>query len=286
MASNAVIENGKVMNAGFTTESTFATEDANAKTKEVKASSGMDKNAFMKILVAQMKYQDPMQPTSNTEYISQYAQFSQVESLSNISNTMELQRASQLVGQYVTIDNSAVGGEGAEVNGMVDSVNYSGSKVYLTVNGQTYDLENLKSVDDGRYTDAKTIVQQIKNEVDKFGYIEDIQEADADKINAVYKKYENLTDYQRKFLDANYETIIKNYKAQLDDVVAIAEAKREFDANVAKGQEGLIEVDETPHPSPAVTPSPQGEGTDTSGDPDLTDEAIVNVVPESGDDDT
>ena len=54
--------------------------------KNTKKASGntLDKEAFLQLLVAQMKYQDPLQPTSNTEYISQYATFSQVEQMQNM----------------------------------------------------------------------------------------------------------------------------------------------------------------------------------------------------------
>ena len=55
--------------------------------------NGMDKDAFLQLLVAQMQYQDPLEPTSNTEYISQYAQFSQVEQMQNMASTTELARA-------------------------------------------------------------------------------------------------------------------------------------------------------------------------------------------------
>ena len=48
------------------------------------SSGGMDKEAFLQLLVAQMRYQDPLEPTSNTEFVSQYAQFSQVEQLQNM----------------------------------------------------------------------------------------------------------------------------------------------------------------------------------------------------------
>ena len=72
---NAIIKNGEVINAK--SESTQKTTP-----------NGYDKDAFMQILVAQMKYQDPMEPTSNTEYINQYATFTQVEQLSNMANSM------------------------------------------------------------------------------------------------------------------------------------------------------------------------------------------------------
>ncbi len=59
-----------------------------AKTQEEtkKANSSLDKDAFLQLLVAQMKYQDPLQPTSNTEYISQLATFSELEEMQNLTS--------------------------------------------------------------------------------------------------------------------------------------------------------------------------------------------------------
>ena len=54
-------------------------------TKTTASGNSMDKEAFLQLLVAQMKYQDPLQPTSNTEYISQYATFSELEQMQNMS---------------------------------------------------------------------------------------------------------------------------------------------------------------------------------------------------------
>ena len=88
MALVAPVENGKIVETASQT----------SVSKAAKSSSGMDKEAFLQLLVAQMKYQDPLEPTSNTEYIAQYAQFSQVEQMQNMSNSMDLQRASSLVG--------------------------------------------------------------------------------------------------------------------------------------------------------------------------------------------
>ena len=70
---------------GVITNQTTATE----KEQEAKKAGGsLDKDAFLQLLVAQMKYQDPLEPTSNTEYISQLATFSSLEEMQNLNSTM------------------------------------------------------------------------------------------------------------------------------------------------------------------------------------------------------
>ena len=82
-------------------ESNSAASLANSKKKT--GNDSLDKDAFLQLLVAQMKYQDPLEPTSNTEYISQYATFSELEQMQNMSASMDLFRASSLVGQTVLL---------------------------------------------------------------------------------------------------------------------------------------------------------------------------------------
>ena len=261
MATNAIIENGKLMNAGFEKASAVAKEDTSPKDKDKKA-SGMDKNAFMKILVAQMKYQDPMQPTSNTEYIAQYAQFSQVEALDNMSKSMEQQRASQLVGQFVTLDNSSVGGEGATVSGMVDYVTYSGSKVYLNIEGNAYNADTLISVDSLEYKNAQEIVKGLEKRIEKLPFIDQMEYNDTNEVYEIYKVLQNMTDYEKKYLGSGIETAIMNYKLKADDVVDIFKANKEREDLL---NQGVV---------PAIADKPVGG----DADPEVTDEMINALV--------
>lgn len=46
-----------------------------------------------------MQYQDPLEPSSNTEWVSQMSSFSQIESLQTVSDSISEQGASNLVGK-------------------------------------------------------------------------------------------------------------------------------------------------------------------------------------------
>ena len=112
MALVAPVENGKIAE----------TAPHTSVSKAAKSSSGMDKEAFLQRLLAQMKYQDPLEPTSNTEYIAQYATFSEVEQIQNMSKSMDLSRASSLVGQTVQITSTDDNGKETTKMGIEDNV--------------------------------------------------------------------------------------------------------------------------------------------------------------------
>ena len=58
-----------------------------------------------------MQYQDPLEPTSNTEYVAQLATFSQMEATLGMQSTIESSNANALVGKYVIIKTTSSTGE-------------------------------------------------------------------------------------------------------------------------------------------------------------------------------
>ena len=85
----------------------------------------MDKDTFLKLLVAQMRYQDPSNPTDPTQFMSQTAAFSQVEKLDQLvtqnASIVALQKtmnAGVIVGHTVTYTDDS----GASQTGAVTSV--------------------------------------------------------------------------------------------------------------------------------------------------------------------
>lgn len=208
---SAIIKDGKVTNLDSSTTSSTNSMP-----------SGYDKDAFMKILVAQMKYQDPLEPTSNTEYISQYATFTQVEQLSNMANSMSLSRASELVGKTVVISQrSSDTGQVSEVMGTVDYVTYSGNKAYLNINGTNYNIDDVTQVFDSDYTNAMEVAEDFQKAIDKLPSNLDFvnEEEHGLTIDTMYKFYmEEMDEKAKKMMDPTYVTSLKQYVARIDEI--------------------------------------------------------------------
>lgn len=206
---SAVIKNGEVTNL-----------ENNKKATEAK--TGYDKDSFLQILVAQMKYQDPMEPTSNTEYISQYATFTQVEQLNNMANSMSLSRASELVGKTVKVtQTNADTGKSSEIIGTVDYVTYSGNKAYLSINGTAYNVDDVTEVYDADFTAAQDQVKDFQEAIDKLPRSLDFvnEQEHGLTIDTMYKFYmEEMDDKARKMMDPNYVTSLQQYVNRIDDI--------------------------------------------------------------------
>jgi flagellar basal-body rod modification protein FlgD len=112
--------------------------------KDDRPTHELDKDAFLKLLVAQLKYQDPLNPASGTEFIAQTAQFTQVEKLEDLATTERKLLTNQLnlaagtlVGKTVTYtgeDGNAASGvvTGARLNTDKPSVRVGDTDVPLT----------------------------------------------------------------------------------------------------------------------------------------------------------
>lgn len=214
------VENGKFV------ESNSAASLAEAR-KNAQASNTLDKDAFLQLLVAQMKYQDPLEPTSNTEYISQYATFSELEQMQNMSASMDLFRASSLVGETVLLKVRDSQGRETTVQGNVDYVVYEKNKAYLSVNGDLYSMDDLDTVADPTYLEAYKLGADFLNILNKLPDISNLTIADREKVEKLGKMYDDMNDYQKSFLSDEQVDKMKKYVAKMKDLVAIAEADKE-----------------------------------------------------------
>ena len=102
---------------------------------------------FLQLLCAEMQYQDPLEPTSNTDYVAQMATFSQLEATLSLTETQENANASNLVGKQVILKvTSETTGQTSYVDGRVDYVLYENGEVFLSVNDQLYPASALDTV--------------------------------------------------------------------------------------------------------------------------------------------
>jgi flagellar basal-body rod modification protein FlgD len=210
----ALVQDGQIVNTNTTTKEKAVTQSD---------SSGMDKESFLQLLVAQMKYQDPLEPQSNTEYVSQFAQFSQVEQIQNMASNMSLQRASSLVGQEVYMNTKDANGNSTMVRGKVDYVVYQGGDAFLAINENLYPLEDLNTVADGDYTIAYDMALDLVESINKLPALNRIDLSYEERITTLKELYDSMSSYQKSFVADEKKTALDSYVDRIAELNKIKE---------------------------------------------------------------
>ena len=124
-----------------------ATQQTNSSNSTNNSSSGtsgssqsmLDPQAFLQLLVAQLQYQDPSNPTDTSTFMNQTAMLSQVQTMNSMGSTLtslasaqQAQTATGMIGKQVTY----LDANGLRVSGEVSSAQLLSSGATLTV-GQT-----------------------------------------------------------------------------------------------------------------------------------------------------
>lgn len=118
-----------------------------------------DKEMFLQLLVAQMRYQDPMNPTDSSQFLAQSAQFTALEKMQDVADqtakvfsTQLAFGASALVGKQV----SWVDTEGVTQSGTVNGVTFGVEGPVLRAGDATFPITSLLSVNDGSSSTSTT----------------------------------------------------------------------------------------------------------------------------------
>jgi flagellar basal-body rod modification protein FlgD len=93
----------------------------------------LGKDQFLKLFVAQLQHQDPMNPMQDQDFMGQMASFSTLEQVTNMAKASELSQSVGLLGRTVTWTDSA----NVSQTGVVEKVNQKDGKTVLTINGTT-----------------------------------------------------------------------------------------------------------------------------------------------------
>jgi flagellar basal-body rod modification protein FlgD len=109
----------------------------------------LGQDAFLKLLVAEMQHQDPMQPTDSAQMMAQLAQFSSVEQLNKVASSITSMQSSQtfsgavaLLGKSVTYTKD----DGSTATGTVGAVTANGGSPVLQVGSDSVSLANVTEV--------------------------------------------------------------------------------------------------------------------------------------------
>lgn len=191
MALIASVENGKIV-------------DNTSSTTETKSTNDLGYDEFLQLLCAEMQYQDPLEPTSNTEYVAQLATFSQMESMLNMQNTMEANSANSLVGKYVIVKStSSTTGETTAEAGFVDYVQYENNTPYLSINGKLYSYADVYEVADTDYMEAVALGEAFTSSVNKLPDVSKLTLAYQEDVENLATVYESLTSYQKSYISSD-----------------------------------------------------------------------------------
>ena len=102
------------------------------------SSQAIDKNTFLKLMMVQMKNQDPLNPSDPTSYIGELSQLTTLEQTTNLASSAAQSASEQkttaalsLLGHNVTYTDAS----GMQVTGTVQKVQFTGSGPTLTVDG-------------------------------------------------------------------------------------------------------------------------------------------------------
>ncbi|WP_027727712.1 flagellar hook assembly protein FlgD [Treponema sp. C6A8] len=112
-----------------------------------KTSNELGKDDFLKLLITQLSNQDPTSPMEDTQFISQMAQFSSLEQMTNMSTSfskmadfLNSQEAAGTLGKTVELD---IGD--TTVQGIVEGAT-RGENPQVMVNGMYYSMDKIKAI--------------------------------------------------------------------------------------------------------------------------------------------
>ena len=202
----------------------FQTENASSASlrnaKEEKGKSSVDSEAFLQLLVAEMQNQDPLEPTSNTEWVSQYATFTQVSEIQSIGDSMSSVQPQGLVGKNVIMRVTDSTGTTDYIQGMVERIGYEDKKAYLYIDGNPYSIDDLDTVVSDEYMKAQEKVDQIRDLIKKLPSMQNLTISDQDTVLQLGEILTNMSDYEKSFVEQEAIDEINKYGERMLAIVS------------------------------------------------------------------
>ena len=195
-----------------------------SQTQANKDNSALGKDAFLQLLVTQMKYQDPMEPSDNSQYVEQLSNFTQVETLSSVQDEVEQMSAKTLVGKYVSITDED---NGIVYEGKVDYVTTQSGTMYVSVDGVLHKVSEVTSIADSNYFEETTLAQNVETLINNLPTAGKLTLSDADSVHNVAEAYDSLSTTAKQYVSQTAVDKLTELAVKLNGLIA---AQNEIDA--------------------------------------------------------
>jgi flagellar basal-body rod modification protein FlgD len=211
------------------------TDSSSSSDEAVGTDLGYDQ--FLQLLCAEMQYQDPLEPTTNTEYVAQLATFSQLEATLSMQETQQNTFAGDLVGKEVILSTEDATGNSKTVTGRVDYVMYQNGDVMLSVNGGLYSLDTLDTVADSEYYDAATLANTFSSMVATLPDTNNLTTAYQGAVEEVRALYDDMTDYQKQFVSDDDLATLRKVEERMEELENLQKALASVTDSLNDGEE-------------------------------------------------
>src|SRR5437867_2119361 len=128
----------------------IATDTSNAPGSTRTPVRTLNQDDFLRLVMAQLTNQDPLNPQKDTEFIAQMTQFSALEQsksmqqdIAKLQTDQQFMQANAVLGRVVTLQDD----QGALIRGTVNAIQVEEGTPHLVVNGQSYGLSALLSIE-------------------------------------------------------------------------------------------------------------------------------------------
>lgn len=214
--------------------------------KEEAQGANLGYDQFLQLLCAEMQYQDPLEPTSNTDYVAQLATFSELEATLSQTTTQQSTMANNLVGKEVIIkhEDSATGAT-TYIDGRVDYTLYQDGEIYLSVKDGLYPLSELDTVADSDYYEAVGLGKNFTSMISQLPGVDNLTIAYKGAIEDAREMYENMTEYQKSFVKDDDLKVLRELEERLKQLNKIEEGNDSSEENASEETDETDKTEET-----------------------------------------
>lgn len=139
----------------------------------------LDSEMFLKLLVAQVQYQDPLEPQSNTEFLSQLAQMNEMEQLTQMNSSLVNSQAYNLIGKYAFAEVfDRITGISNQYFGLINSILLNSGTAYAVMDDKAIAVSNITRIFDSSYVENAAQTAEETKETEGTETTEEIETAE------------------------------------------------------------------------------------------------------------